>query len=412
MNKENRVVITGLGVVSAIGVGKNAYWNALEAGHSGINKITSFDTSNFYCKVGGEVRDLDLSQFISPKLIKRTDRSTHLALVATQLAIDDSGINIDNKFKQEAHVILGTAMSGQVAYSEQLKVYHTVGQSKVSPFAAVSCFPDACSGQLNIFFKLKGPSQTICAGCAASTNAIIEGYKRIKMKETSFAIVGGTDAPLCEEIFCGFCQAGVFTSKTDSTPAPFDKNRDGTVLSEGAGILILEELEHALNRNAEIYAEIVGYGCTTDAYQMAGSDPSGEQRIAAIQKALKNANVRIDEIDYVNAHATATKQNDQNETEVLKAVFGEHAYKLLINATKSMIGHAQGAAGALETIAGVQALYSGVLHPTINYSELDENCDLNYLPNNSLRTKINYMMKNSFAFGGKNSILILKAFTK
>lgn len=407
---QNRVVITGIGAVTPIGIGKKNYWDSLTHGISGIRPITFFDTSSFNSKVGGEIRDFDPRNFIPGKLVKRTDRSTHLIIAAAQLAFDDAQISLSPSIQTSAHVILGTAMSGQISYGKQLLVYHAEGSKKVSPFAAVSCFPDACSGQLSIFFKLQGPAQTICAGCSASTNAIIEAYRRIQYNETQIAIAGGTDAPLSEEIFCGFCQAHVLTKKLDLTPAPFDLNRDGTALSEGAGILILENLDHALKRNANIYAEIIGGASTTDAYQMAGAEPSGEQRVRAISLAMKAAGISPEEIDYINAHATATVNNDVNETVVIKQIFGERANRILINGTKSMIGHAQGAAGVLETIAVLLALQQGIIHKTINYKTKDPNCDLNYVTKDSVQKKINIALKNSFAFGGKNSVLLLKRF--
>lgn len=409
MSENRRVVITGIGAISPNGIGKEAYWSALERGISGVRTVSYFDSSIFPSHLAGEARDFDPKQFLPEKVIKRTDRSTHLALAATQMAMDDAKLRLTAELQENIHVILGTAMSGHVSYIEQLRVYFTQGYRKVSPFAAVSCFPDACSGQLNIFFKFKGPAETICAGCAASTNAIMEGYKRIKMSETDVVIAGGTDAPISEEIFCGFCQARVLTHRDAQAPAPFDKNRDGTVLSEGAGILVLEEMGSALRRDALMYGEIVGYGTTTDAYQMAGADPSGQERIRALRLALKNAGVQPEEVDYVNAHGTGTRQNDLNETQVLKAVFGGHAKNLLVSSTKSMIGHAQGGCGALETIATLLALRKGIVHPTINYETPDEDCDLNYVVNQSIRKKIGIAVKNSFAFGGKNSVLVLKS---
>ena len=405
-----RVVITGIGVLSPIGIGWKEYWQALAEGRSGISPVTRFDSSIFPSHLAGEVKAFDPGQFLPSKLVKRTDRSTHLALVATQMALDDSRLKLNRELEENIHVIIGTAMSGHIAYIEQLRTYFTEGYRKVSPFAAVSCFPDACSGQLNIYFKLKGPAETICAGCAASTNAIIEGYKRIKMEETDVVIAGGTDAPLSEEIYCGFCQAKVLSRRENHAPAPFDKNRDGTVLSEGAGILILENLEFAIRRNAPIYAEIVGYGITTDAYQMAGADPSGQERIRAVNLALKSAKLQPEQVDYVNAHGTGTVQNDSNETQVIKAVFNSHARRLSISSTKSMIGHAQGASGALEIIASLMALKEGIIPPTINYQTPDELCDLNYIPNKAINKKTRIVLKNSFAFGGKNSVVAIRSY--
>jgi 3-oxoacyl-[acyl-carrier-protein] synthase II len=407
-----RVVITGIGAIAPNGIGKDNYWFALKNGVSGIKEISYFDSSIFPSHVAGEIRDFDAKAFLPLKVIRRTDRSTHFAISATVMALQDAQLKLTEGLKEEVHTILGTAMSGHISYIEQLRVYFTKGYKSVSPFAAVSCFADACSGQLAIFFGLKGPSETICAGCAASTNAVSDAYKRIKLGEADVCIAGGTDAPLREEIFCGFCQSRVLTQKNKNTPAPFDKNRDGTVLSEGAGIIIVEELSRAIRRNAPIYAEIIGAGMTTDAYQMAGADPTGKERVRAVKIALKSAGITPKEVEYINAHGTATELNDSNETAVIKEVFGEYAYKIPISSTKSMIGHTQGAGGALEIIATILSLKEGVIHPTINYQTPDETCDLNYVPNKAIHEKVNIAISSSFAFGGKNSIIILKRFVE
>ena len=405
-----RVVITGIGAIAPNGIGKNAYWEALKNGKSGIKKISYFDASIFPSRVAGEINDFDHKAFMPAKFARRTDRSTHFAIAATSMALEDSRLKLTDKLKEEIHTIIGTAMSGHVSYIEQLRIYFTKGYKSVSPFAAVSCFADACSGQLAIFFGLKGPAETICAGCAASTNSVIDAYKKIKLGETDICIAGGTDAPLREEILCAFCQAKVLSQKENHTPTPFDKNRDGTVLSEGAGIVIVEELNRALKRNAPIYAEIIGSGTTTDAYQMAGTDPSGKERMRAIRIAMKSAGILPEEIEYINAHGTGTHINDSNETNVIKEVFGKYAYKIPINATKSMIGHTQGACGALEIIATILALKESIIHPTINYETPDPECDLDYVPNKAISKTVNVAISNSFAFGGKNSIIVLKKF--
>ncbi len=408
--ENKRVVITGIGAITPIGIGKHVFWDALKNGHSGIKQITYFDASIFPSRLAGEINDFDPKAFIPIKAIKRTDRSTHLAIGATSLALEDSKLELTSQLKEEVHTIIGTAMSGHVSYIEQLRIYFTKGYKSVSPFAAVSCFPDACSGQLAIFFGLKGPAQTICAGCAASTNAVIDAYKSIKLGEADICIAGGTDAPLSEEILCAFCQAKVLSQKEDRSPAPFDKTRDGTVLSEGAGIVIVEELQHALKRNAPIYGEVIGSGTTTDAYQMAGSDPSGQERVRAIKIALKSAGITPADVEYINAHGTGTKMNDSSETAVIKECFGDYAYKIPISATKSMIGHTQGACGVLEIIATLLALHKGIIHPTINYKTRDEECDLYYVPNEAIIKNVNIAISSSFAFGGKNSVIVLKKF--
>lgn len=406
-----RAVITGIGVISPNAMGKDAYFKALKEGLSGVKKVTRFDASIFPSHVAGEVNNFDPAAFMPVKTIRRTHRPTHFTIAATSMALEDSKLKLTDSLREEIHTIIGTAMTGDIPYLiEQLRLYFTKGYKSVSPFVAISSYPDAASSQLAIFLGLKGPTETICAGCAASTNAVIDAYKRIKLGEADVCITGGTDAPLIEEIFCGFCQAKILSQKDEKTPAPFDKNRDGTVLSEGAGIIIVEELNHALKRNAPIYGEIIGSGSTTDAYQMAGTDPSGKERARAIRIALKSAGITPQEVEYINAHATGTEMNDSNETAVIKEVFGEYAYKIPVNATKSMIGHTQGACGVLEIIASLLALKEGIIHPTINYETPDEECDLNYVPNKAISKKVNIAISNSFAFGGKNSVIVLKRF--
>ncbi|MCM8792662.1 MAG: beta-ketoacyl-[acyl-carrier-protein] synthase family protein [Candidatus Omnitrophica bacterium] len=411
MYNNRRVVITGIGVIAPNGIGKDEFWNALIQAKSGIDKVSRFDTSIFPASLAGEVRNFNPLVYISAKKVKRTDRSTHFTIAATCMALKDAKLELTSKIKEETNVLIGTALSGHLSYIEQLRIYFTKGYNSVSPFAAVSCFIDASSGQLSIFFGIKGPTETICVGCASSSNAIIEAYKRIKAGETDVCIAGGTDAPIAEDIYCAFCQANVLSQKSNGAPSPFDKNRDGTVLSEGAGIIILEELRHALRRNApNIYAEIIGAGMTTDAYQMAGIEPSGEQRARAIKIALRSAGIQPEDVDYISAHGTGTVLNDVNETMVIKEVFGKHAYKIPISSIKSMIGHTQGAAGVLEIISCLMIINKGIIPPTINYKTKDPECDLNYVPNRPIKKEVNITLSNSFAFGGKNSIIVLKRF--
>lgn len=406
---DRRVVITGIGVVAPNGIGKDDFWAALIQGKPGVDKVSRFDTSIFSASLAGEVKNFDPLAYIPAKKVQRTDRSTHFSIASTCMALDDARLELTRKIREEINVLIGTALSGHLSYIEQLRIYFTKGYKSVSPFAAVSCFVDACSGQLSIFFSIKGPTETICAGCASSSNAIIEAYKRIKTGETDVCIVGGTDAPIAEDIYCGFCQAGVLSPRERSAPSPFDKERDGTVLSEGAGILILEELGHALRRNApNIYGEIIGDGMTTDAYQMAGIEPSGEQRARAIKIALRSAVIQPEEVDYISTHGTGTILNDVNETMVIKEVFGQHAFKIPISSIKSMIGHTQGAAGVLEIISCLMVLNKGIIPPTVNYKTKDPECDLNYVPNRSIKKEVNIVISNSFGFGGKNAIIVLK----
>lgn len=405
---KRRVVITGLGVIAPNGVGKRAFWDALKEGRSGIRHITRFDPSPFPTQFAGEV-DFDPLQFISPKQIKRMDRTSHLAVSAAKMAVEDAGLNIKDENRERIGVMIGTAMAGHGLILEQHDVFIKKGPMRIDTFTAIGSFPDAPSSQISIELGINGPSFSIATACSSASDAIGYAFNAIRNKELDIIIMGGADTPLFPPILSAFCVLRALSRRNESpkeASRPFDKTRDGFVLGEGAGILILEDLEHALNRNAHIYGEILGFGMTCDAYHMTKPEPSGAQAIRALKQALKDADIKPEEIEYVNAHGTSTPLNDKNETFVIKEVFKLHAKKLAVSSVKSMIGHLIGAAGSVELIAALMALEEGVIPPTINYRIPDPECDLDYVPI-AREAEVVTLLKNSFGFGGKNSALVV-----
>ena len=407
-----RVVITGLGVVAPNGVGKRAFWDALKQGHSGIRRITRFDPSLFPTQFAGEV-DFDPARFISHKQLKRMDRTSHLAVSAAKMAVQDAALKIREEDPDRIGVMIGTAMAGHGMILEQHNAFRDKGPMKISTFTAIASFPDAPSSQISIELRLNGPSFSIATACSSASDAIGYAFNAIRNKELDIIIMGGADTPIFPPILSAFCVLRALSKRNDApekASRPFDKGRDGFVLGEGAGILILEDLEHALKRNAHIYGEILGFGMTCDAYHMTKPEPSGKQAIRALKLALKDANVEPKDIDCLNAHGTSTPLNDASETFVIKEVFGAHARKIAISSIKSMIGHLIGAAGSVELIGALVALEEGVIPPTINYETPDPDCDLDYVPNKARRASVNMIMKNSFGFGGKNSALVVRKY--
>lgn len=407
-----RVVITGLGVIAPNGVGKREFWDALREGRSGIRRITRFDPSLFPTQFAGEA-DFDPTKFISHKQMKRMDRTSHLAVSAAKMAVKDANLNIRNEDPERIGVMIGTAMAGHGMILEQHCVFIEKGPMRIDTFTAVASFPDAPSSQISIELGIKGPSFSIATACSSASDAIGYAFNAIRNKELDMIIMGGADSPIFPPILAAFCVLRALSKRNDQphrASRPFDKTRDGFVLGEGAGILILEDLEHALKRNARIYGEILGFGMTCDAYHMTKPEPSGKQAMRALQQALLDANVKPEDIEYVNAHGTSTLLNDKNETFVLKEVFSAHAKKLAVSSVKSMIGHLIGAAGSVELIGALMALEEGIIPPTINYETPDPDCDLDYVPNKARKANVNTLLKNSFGFGGKNSALVVRKF--
>jgi len=410
---KRRVVITGLGVVAPNGVGKQAFWDALKQGRSGVRRITRFDPSPFPSQFAGEA-DFDPAKFISPKQLKRMDRTSHLAISAAKMAVEDADLKIKDEDPDRIGVMIGTAMAGHGMILEQHDVFREKGPMRIGTFTAIASFPDAPSSQISIELGINGPSFSIATACSSASDAIGYAFNAIRSKQLDIIIMGGADAPVFPPILGAFCVLRALSKRNDApseASRPFDKTRDGFVLGEGAGILILEDLEHALKRNAHIYGEILGFGMTCDAYHMTKPEPTGKQAIRALKQALNDADVKPEDVQYVNAHGTSTPLNDRNETFVLKQVFGAHARNLAVSSIKSMIGHLIGAAGSVELIGSLMALEQGIIPPTINYKTPDPDCDLDYVPNKARQANVNIILKNSFGFGGKNSALVVRKFT-
>ena len=407
---KRRVVITGLGTVAPNTVGKENFWQALIEGKSGVRRITRFDPAPFPTKISGEV-DLDISQFIERKKARRMDRTTHLAMAAAKLAFTDSRLDLVACNLERIGVILATTMAGKgFTLKEYENVYRTKGPMKINTFTAIASFPDAAASCISLEFGLQGPSFSLSTACSSSSDALSIARDLIQKDVVDSVIVGGSDAPLFAPVFSSFCVLRALSKRNDTPEAasrPFDRLRDGFVLSEGAGVLILEDLECALRRGAHIYGEILGVSSTCDAYHITNPDPQGRQAERALRLAIQDAGIEPQDIDYINAHGTSTPLNDKIETMVIKRIFGERAKEIPVSSTKSMIGHTIAAAGALEICAAILALEKGIIHPTINQEVSDPECDLNYVPNKAITANPKIILKNSFGFGGKNAALVI-----
>jgi len=408
-----RVVVTGVGLVSPVGMGTQANWDALCAGTSGIAPITRFDASAFSTRFAGEVKDFDPLQFIEKKELKKMDIFIQFAIAAAQYAMDDARFTIGPDVGPRVGVFIGSGIGGFTTIEEQHSAYLAGGPRKISPFFIPSAIINLAAGQVSIRFGAKGPNLATCTACTASAHAIGDSYEIIRRGAADAMIAGGAEAAVCHMGVGGFGALRALSTRNDD-PArasrPFDKDRDGFVLGEGAGIIILEELEFAKRRGATIYAEMVGYGMSGDAYHMTAPSEDGDGAYRVMKAAIDSAGIRPDQVDYINAHGTSTPHNDRIETRAIKHTFGDHAHKLAVSSTKSMTGHLLGAAGGLE--AGITAL--SVRHqravPTINLDARDEDCDLDYVPNQSRAMKIEYALSNSFGFGGTNGALLFKKF--
>jgi 3-oxoacyl-[acyl-carrier-protein] synthase II len=403
-----RVVVTGLGAVTPVGNDVTTMWDALVHGKSGIARIARFDPSPYASQVAGEVRGFEAGEYMDRKEIRRTDRFTHLAVGAATQAMRDAKLE---KVADPERV--GTAISsglgGITTMVDQVMVMDTRGPSRLSPFFVPMLMANAASAQVSMQFGLKGPSLTHISACASSSHAIGEGGDIIRRGQADAMVVGGSEACAIPVVVGAFATMNTLTRRNDDPEGasrPFDKDRDGFVLSEGAAVVVLEEREHARSRGARIYGELVGYGATADAYHITAPSPEGEGNARAMRMALEEAGLRPEEIDYINAHGTSTQPNDREETAAIKAVFGDHAYKLLVSSTKSMTGHLLGAAGALEAIACLLAIRDGCIPPTINYTTPDPGLDLDYVPNTARARSITTALSNSMGFGGHNASLI------
>lgn len=409
--EKRKVVVTGIGIISPLGNTKEQFWSNLVAGRSGIDTIQAFDASEFSTKIAAEVRDFDPLAYMDRKEVRHMDRFTQFAIAAAQQAVDDAGLKFDEENPEEIGVYIGSGIGGIKTFEEQHKVLLERGPRRVSPHFIPMMIVNMASGQVSIRFGVRGPNSAPVTACASSSHAIGDAMRFIQRGEAEVMIAGGSEATITPLALASFCSARAMSTRNDEptrASRPFDKERDGFVMGEGAGILILESLEHAQRRGAKIYAELIGYGMSGDAYHVTAPHPEAEGARLAMQRALKDAGLAPEQIDYINAHGTSTPLNDLTETMAVKKVFGEHAYRLAISSTKSMTGHLLGAAGAVEAIASILALREQVIPPTINYEFPDPECDLDYVPNEARPAAIETAMSNSFGFGGHNATIIFK----
>ncbi|MCM3743822.1 beta-ketoacyl-ACP synthase II [Sporosarcina luteola] len=408
--ERRRVVITGVGAVSPVGNSAEESWEAVLSGKSGIGPLTRLDSEQFPVKVAAEVKDFDIEEYIPRKDARKMDRFTHYALAASIMAMKDANLELDEETGLRTGVWIGSGIGGMETHEQQFKTFQEKGYRRVSPFFVPMMIPDMASGQVSIHLGAKGINSCTVTACASGTNSIGDAFEVIKRGDADVMITGGAEAPITTMAVAGFCANTALSLNPDPATAsrPFDKERDGFVIGEGAGILILEEYEHAVKRGAKIYAEMVGYGSTGDAHHITAPAPEGEGAARAMRQALDEAEISPDKIDYINAHGTSTPYNDLFETLAAKTVFGEHAYRLAMSSTKSMTGHLLGAAGGLEAIFTVKALQEGILPPTTNYVNEDPECDLDYVVNKARKQDIEYAMSNSLGFGGHNASLVFK----
>ncbi len=413
MNKR-RVVVTGVGAITPIGIGIHEFWAALLNGESGVAPITKFDASNFETKFAAEVKGFNPEDYIDKKSVKRMDPFTHYAIASADIALNDSKINLEKTDKNKFGVIFGSGIGGMITNQQQHWLYSEAKNPHVlSPFFVTMMISEIAAGQISIKYGLKGPNYATTSACATSSHAIADAFMLIQRGSADVMLCGGSEAAITEMSIGGFNAMKALSRWNDrykEASRPFDKNRNGFVMGEGGGIILVEEYEHALNRGAEIYCEIAGIGLTADAYHVTAPAPGGEGAVRSMSEAIKDAGVLPEDVDYINAHGTSTPYNDVNETNAIKTVFGEHAYKMVISSTKSMTGHLLGAAGGVEAIATVLAIKNNVAPPTINLTEPDPECDLNYSPLKPTNVEINCAISNTFGFGGHNASLLFKKF--
>jgi 3-oxoacyl-[acyl-carrier-protein] synthase II len=411
--EKRRVVVTGLGLVTPLGIGVDVTWTALIDGKSGIGPITHFDASQFPVRIAGEVKDFDPAQYIEPKEIKKMDRFIHFAMAASAMAIEDSGIKINHENAERVGVIIGAGMGGLPAIEHYHKIYLEKGYRRISPFFIPMLIINLASGNVSIKYGAKGPNSAAVTACATGSHSIGDAFKIIQRGDADIMIAGGTESVITPLGIGGFAVMKALSTRNDEperASRPFDADRDGFVMGEGAGVLILEGLDNAVNRGAKIYAEIVGYGMSSDAYHITTPAPEGEGAARCMKAALKDANIEPERLNYINAHGTSTKYGDELETAAIKTVFGEHAYKLCVSSTKSMTGHLLGAAGGVEAIFSILSIYHDIVPPTINLENPDPECDLDYVANKARKVEVEYAMSNSFGFGGTNACLIFKKY--
>lgn len=412
--EKTRVVITGMGVVSVLGTGLPAFWDGLVNGRSGIRRITQFDASAFPCQIAGEVPDFVPENFMDRKEARRVPRSAQMGFAAAKLAVEDAGLPTPLPEPERSGIVFGTAIGGMDRFDEGVRTIRDQGYTRLNPFTVPTSLPNASAYLISQEFQCLGPSSTIGTACATGTQTVGEGLELIRRGSADVVIVGGTEGIIQDFAIGGFCAMRAlpvnYNDRPEKASRPFDKNREGFIFSEGAAALVLESLEHALARGARIYAELAGQASSSDGFHMAAPDPEASGPIRAMKWAIADAGLKPEDVDYINAHGTSTPLNDPTETRAIKAVFGEHAYKLAISSIKSMIGHAMGASGALETIACAKIISEGIITPTINYETPDPELDLDYVPNVARKQRVNVALSNSFGLGGQNACVVLKRY--
>lgn len=411
---EKRVVITGLGAVTPVGIGKDAFYEALLAGKSGIGPITHFDASEYATRIAGEVKDFDITNYgVEKKEARRMDRSAEFAIAAAVMALEDSHLDLDEEDRDRCGTVVGTGIGGIDSIHDVYVTLFNKGPARVSPFAVPMMIANMVSGRVSIQLGLRGPAITDVTACASGTNAIGDAFRIVARGDADIMFAGGTEAAVSPGAVAGFASMKAMSTRNDEpelASRPFDAERDGFVMGEGAGIVVLEELEHAKARGAHIYAEVIGYGSNGDAYHITAPAPGGVQARKCMELAIKDAGIDPSEINYINAHGTSTGLNDKNETFAIKELFGDHAKDIAVNSTKSMTGHLLGAAGAIEAIVMAMAIETGKVHPTINLTNPDPELDLDYVPEGARELKVNCALSNSFGFGGHNATLLVRRY--
>lgn len=405
-----RVVITGMGCITPVGVGVEELWQALLSGKSGVGPLTHFDASEYTTRIAAEVKNFDPEQYMERKEAKRMDRFVQFAVAASKLMMDDSGLDITDDNADRIGVLIGSGIGGTGTWEEQHQTLLEKGPRRVSPFFVPMLISDMASGMVSILTGAKGPNLGIVTACATGTHAIGEAAKIIQRGDADVMLAGGAEAAITPMSVAGFCSARAFSTRNDDpehASRPFDLNRDGFVMGEGAGTVIVEALEHAQARGATIYGEIIGFGMSADAYHITAPAPGGDGAAKSMSNALSDAGIRPEDVDYINAHGTSTSDNDKNETAAIKKVFGDYAYKVAVSSTKSVTGHMLGAAGAVEAIACLCAIRDSMIPPTVNYETPDPECDLDYVPNAPRKQDVRITMSNSFGFGGHNGTLVI-----
>jgi len=405
-------VVTGLGVVTSIGHDVGSFWSGLIAGKIGVDRVTLFDPSAFACQIGAEVRSWDVNQLMDPKEARRNDRYTHFGFVAAKQAVADSGLNMAAEDGDRVGVIIGSGIGGMHTYETQLRNLFDRGPRKVSPFTIPSLIGNICSGLVAIELGARGPNFGMVSACATGTHSLGEAAHTIRRGDADVMVAGGSEAAITPFAYASFCSMKAMSTRNDDprgASRPFDKGRDGFIMGEGAGILVLESEEHARERGARIYCELAGYAATCDAYHITQPDPEGKGLSMAMRRALASAGAATSDVDYINAHGTSTPYNDKYETLAIKKIFAEHAQTVPISSTKSMTGHLLGAAGGIESVVCVKTIEKGVVPPTMNLEEPDPDCDLDYVPNVAREVKVRTVLSNNLGFGGQNASVVFRA---